>query len=109
MNRYLAGENETEELRAHYDKKTRTDWDVFGRKGMSGGMFPNKLDKHVPDQSLLAEVLRSTLRLPNDTESGKASMRRFVDFLDGVIHSGAVKKSQLQPARVSFFLSSWWH
>src|SRR5229473_3031723 len=76
MNRYLAGEIDTDELRATYDKKTRTAWDVFGLKGMSGAMFLNKLVKHVPDQSLLAEELRSTLRLPNDTESGKASMRR---------------------------------
>src|SRR5207245_1340767 len=72
MNQYLGREIETEELRAIYDKKTRTDWTSFGLKGMSGAMFLNKLAKHVPDQNGLAEELRSAIRVPTNTESGKA-------------------------------------
>jgi hypothetical protein len=36
-------------------------------------------------------------------------MDGFIQFLEGLIASQQVLRSQLQPARVPFFLSGWWH
>lgn len=36
-------------------------------------------------------------------------MQAFLAFLDDLINSGAVERRQLQPARLPFFLSGWWH
>src|SRR5690242_17404524 len=41
LDRYLRGEVETEELQATFDRRTRTDWEGFGFKGLSGAMFLN--------------------------------------------------------------------
>ena len=109
LGRFLSEQIDTEELREVYDRKTRTDWDVFGLKGMSGGMFLNKLIKHIPDAQALTQQLRATLPLPADAQEGRQRMRTFLRFLEGVIRSGQTTKSQLQPARTPFFVSSWWH
>jgi hypothetical protein len=109
LNRFLTGQVETEELRETYDRKTRTDWDVFGLKGMSGAMFLNKLVKHIPDVQALAGQLQATLRVPTDTPQGRGRMRAFLRFLEDAIRSGQATKSNLQPARTPFFVSSWWH
>ena len=36
-------------------------------------------------------------------------MDGLIQFLEGLIASQHVLRSQLQPARVPFFLSGWWH
>jgi len=49
------------------------------------------------------------IRAPEDTRDGQRHMQAFVRFLEGLIASQQVLRSQLQPARVPFFLSAWWH
>lgn len=109
LDRYLAAKVETEELRAVFDRRTRTDWEGFGFKGMSGAMFLNKLVKYLGEGTSLATQLRSALRLPNAEEQGQAQMRAFQSYLDGEIGAGRAEKSQVQPARAPFFISCWWH
>jgi hypothetical protein len=109
LNQYLAGQVTTDDLQATFDRRTRTDWEGFGFKGMSGAMFLNKLVKYLGNGTTLTSALRSALILPKDTDAGQAQMRSFLDFLDNEIKLGHAAKGQLQPARAPFFLSCWWH
>src|SRR5579871_5723479 len=109
LDRYLGAKIGIEELRATFDRRTRTDWEGFGFKGMSGAMFLNKLVKYLGDGPSLADALRSVLRLPKDEQEGRKQMQSFLNFLDGEIKAGRVEKGQVQPARAPFFISCWWH
>lgn len=109
LGRYLAGKIGTEELRSTFDRRTRTDWDKFGFKGLNGAMFLNKLVKYLGDGPGLSNPLRAALRLPKDEQEGQSQIRSFLGYLDGEIKANRVKKSQVQPARAPFFISCWWH
>jgi hypothetical protein len=98
-----------EQLKNTFDLKTRSDWDVFGLKGMNGAMFLNMLVKHIPDQSELSKQLEQTLKLPSDESQGREQMLAFYDYLDTMIESEQVTRRQVQPARTPFFVSAWWH
>jgi hypothetical protein len=82
---------------------------VFSLRGMSGGMFFNKLVKHLRDDEGLARHLRATLVAPKETRDGEQRMRSLVRFLDTLILEQRMTRVQIQPARVPFFLSAWWH
>lgn len=107
--RFLSGKIGTEELRETFDRKTRTDWDVFGVKGLSGAMFLNKLVKHIADQQALTSQLRDVLQCPPSVHEGRQRMETFLRFQTDVIQSSQVTKGQLQPARTPFFVSAMWH
>jgi hypothetical protein len=92
-----------------FQQKTHKVWDAFHLRGMSGGMFLNKLVKHISEEDILTRFLRKVLRKPVDQQSGQRHMRAFLQFLEGIIASRQATRSQLQPARVPFFLSVWWH
>ena len=109
LKQFLSGKCSLEEFRATFDLKTRGEWDVFGLKGMSGAMFLNMLVKHVPDQDVLAQRLRTALALPDTPEQGRQEMEAFLAYLNEAIRTGAVTKREIQPARLTFFLSAWWH
>jgi hypothetical protein len=106
--RFSTGTLGLEEFRKILDLKTRTDWDVFGIKGMSGAMFLNKLVKYVPHEDLIPELI-AALTLPPDGDSGYSQMRTFQAFLDDLIETGVTEKRYLQPARLSFLVSAFWH
>lgn len=109
LQQFLSGKCSLEEFRATFDLKTRGEWDVFGLKGMSGAMFLNMLVKHLPDQDGLAQRLRTALALPQAPELGRQEMEAFLAYLNEAIRTGAVTKREIQPARLTFFLSAWWH
>jgi hypothetical protein len=88
---------------------THAPHNVFGLRGMSGGMFFNKLVKHLRDDEGLACHLRSTLVAPKETREGERRMRSLMRFLDTLIIEQRITRAQIQPARVPFFLSAWWH
>src|SRR3954466_4853582 len=46
LERFLAGRVGLEPFRSTFDRRTRTDWDVFALKGAAGAMFLNALVKH---------------------------------------------------------------
>jgi len=108
LSRFLAGGIDVEELRATFDQRTRTDWDVFGLKGMSGAMFLNRLLKHVADTEELADRLRRVLPAPRDAQVGRERLAEFVAYLDVLAHEGSAA-GRLQPGRAAFFVSMWWH
>lgn len=109
LKQYLAEEITTEAFRSIFDQKTRTEWLGFGLKGMSGAMFLNKLVKHVPDSSSLTAQVQKVLVLPTDEPAGRRQMEEFAGFLRGVIRAGQAARGQIQPARMPFFVSAWWH
>jgi hypothetical protein len=109
LQRFLSAKCSLEEFRATFDLKTRKEWDGFGLKGMSGAMFLNTLVKHLPDQDVLAQRLRSAVALPATPEQGRQSMEAFLAYLNEAIRTGTVTTRQIQPARLSVFLSAWWH
>jgi hypothetical protein len=92
-----------------FQQQTHKTWDVFGMRGLSGGMFLNKLVKYIPEHELLAQQLCVSLRLPRDTSQGQRCMRICMSFLEQAIAAGQGTRGQLQPARLPFFLSAWWH
>lgn len=92
-----------------FDRKTRTEWDVFGLKGMSGAMFLNTLVKYLPDQQDVVKHLRGVLSNPNNAAEGSTRLQAFYDYLISLIQQGVVTRRQVQPSRATFFVSSWWH
>jgi hypothetical protein len=92
-----------------FQQKTHEAWNVFHLRGMSGGLFLNKLVKYIPSEEPFAHLLRLVLRVPEDVREGQQQMQAFMRFLEELIASQHVTRGQLQPARVPFFLSAWWH
>jgi hypothetical protein len=91
-----------------FQQKTQGAWNVFRMRGTSGGMFLNKLVKYLDDDTLTSH-LRAGLRLPEDTREGQQHMQELTQYFERLITQQKVSRSQLQPARIPFLLSSWWH
>lgn len=92
-----------------FQQKTHEAQNAFNLRGMSGGMFFNKLVKYIHDDEVLACRLRSVLAAPKETREGRRLMQSFICFLEELIERQQATREQLQPARVPFFLSVWWH
>src|SRR6266567_5913629 len=91
-----------------FQQKTQGAWNVFRMRGTSGGMFLNKLVKYIHDDAFTSH-LRSSLRLPEGTREGQKRMQEFSGYFEQLIMQQKAPRSQLQPARIPFLLSSWWH
>lgn len=109
LKRFLSGADDVESFRTIFDKKTRTAWDQFGFKGLSGAMFLNTLVKHIPDTPALTHQLRQVLPAPPDVAVGRVRMQAFYDYLVGLARTGQITRRQVQAARVPFFVTAWWH
>jgi hypothetical protein len=109
LNSFLDGTITLREFNHVFQKRTHDEWNILHLRGMSGGMFLNKLVKYVPEEDIFAHLLRMILRVPADQQDGQRHMRAFVRFLEGIIAARQATRSQLQPARTPFFLSIWWH
>lgn len=111
LHSFLGGTTPVKVFNATFQQKTHNEWNVFSLRGLSGGMFFNKLVKYISDEDSLTRQLRKTLHIPvvSDFRYGQRRMQAFVRFLDEVISSQEATKLQLQPARVPFLLSAWWH
>ena len=106
---YCSGQINTETVRNTFDRKTRTDWDYFGLKGLSGAMFLNMLAKHIHDDEALRQNLCSIVTVPDSVSAAREKISVFYNFLEEQISSGLVKKAQVQPGRTPFFVSAIWH
>ena len=106
---FLESKVDLDTFRDTFHNKTINEWTGYGLKGLSGGMFLNMLVKYIPDQEAVARELRAVLPAPDDFAEGESRMRRFHDFLVKLIEDGAVKKVNIQPARLAFFVSAWWN
>ncbi len=106
---FLDGKIALKAFNAVFQQKTHNASNVFHLRGMSGGLFLNKLVKYVPSEDTFGHLLRLMVRVPEGIQDGRRQMQAFVRFLEGLIASGQITRAQLQPARVPFFLSAWWH
>ena len=109
LNSFLDGCIGLKVFNATFQQRTHRSWNVFYLRGMSGGLFFNQLVQRVPNDETFAHLLRLMLHVPEDRREAKQRMQAFVRFLEGLITSQQVKRAQLQPARVPFFQSIWWH
>ncbi len=109
LNSFLEGAMSLKGFNATFQQQTHRGWNVFHVRGMSGGLFFNKLVKHVPSDDTFAHLLRFIIGAPEDIPEGQQRMHAFVRFLEGLISAHRVQRAQIQPARVPFFLSLWWH
>lgn len=109
LNSFLDGSNGLKEFNATFQQRTHSSWNAFHLRGMSGGLFFNQLIQRVPNEETFAHLLRLMIHVPEDRREAQQRMRAFVRFLEGLIASQQVKRAQLQPARVPFFQSIWWH
>lgn len=109
LNTFLDDAITLREFNTTFQRKTHTEWSLFGLRGMSGGLFFNKLVKYIPQEEIFTHLLRVMLRLPIDQQSGRQQMTTFTRFLKDLVASQLAERSQLQPARIPFFLSIWWH
>lgn len=107
--RFQQGGITTEQMRATFDKKTRTEWNNFGLKGLSGAMFLNMLVKHLSGEPDLPAQLRQVLAAPPNEAAAKAQMKSFHDFLAQKIADGKTTRQRTPLARISFFVSAFWH
>ncbi len=96
------------EFNTTFQQRTQGAWNVFRMRGTSGGMYLNKLVKYINDE-MLASHLRCGLRLPEDTREGQRHMQELTRYFEQLITQQKAPRSQLQPARIPFLLSSWWH
>src|SRR5579864_2741807 len=96
------------EFNATFQQQTQGTRNVFRMRGTSGGMFLNKLVKYLDDETFTAH-LRSSLRLPEDCREGQQHMEELTHYFEQLITQQKVARSQVQPARIPFLLSSWWH
>ncbi len=96
------------EFNALFQQKTQGAWNVFRMRGTSGGMYLNKLVKYIDDETLTSH-LRSGLRLPEDIREGQRHMQELTHYFERLIAQHKGLRSQLQPARIPFLLSAWWH
>ena len=85
LGRFLSSKISLEQFRAEFDQRTRTEWKVFGLKGLSGAMFLNMLTKYVPDRDAITRQLQVVLPVPNDEQEAKRRLSEFVGYLNGVI------------------------
>ncbi len=109
LNSFLDGTITLKEFNTVFQQKTQGAWNAFHLQGMSGGLFLNKLVKHVPSEDTFGHLFRLMIRVPEETPDGRRQMQAFVRFLEGLIASQQITRAQLQPGRVPFFLSAWWH
>jgi hypothetical protein len=96
------------EFNAMFQQKTQGAWNVFRMRGTSGGMYLNKLVKYIDDDTLTSH-LRSGFRLPEDTREGQRHMQELTHYFERLIAQQKGLRSHLQPARIPFLLSAWWH
>ena len=109
LDKFISGQIDLNEFRTTFDRHTRKKWDVFGLKAMSGAMFLNTLVKHINDQEDLVWRLRQLLPVPANEEIARRNMADFYNYLMGLIDAGEITKRQVQPSRLPFFTSGWWH
>ena len=109
LNSFLDGSIGLKAFNTTFQQRTQSSWTVFRLRGMSGGLFFNQLIKHVPNEETFAHLLRLMIHVPEDRREAEPRMQAFVRFLEGLIASQQVQRAQLQPARVPFFQSIWWH
>src|SRR5258708_4425059 len=58
LHSFLEGASTLKAFNTVFQQKTHETWNVFHLRGMSGGLFLNKLVKYVPSEETFAHLLR---------------------------------------------------
>ena len=87
---YLAERISTKEFKEIFDSKTHSEWEPFGLAGYSGGMFLDKLVRHISDIPILSIQLRLAIHVPKDLADGKKRLLSFRAYLDSLVKSHRV-------------------
>jgi len=108
LHRFVHREIGTKELRAEFDRKTRTVWNSLSWGGPSGAMILNMLVKYAPDEAELEREVRQLVPVPRDEEQAHARLGEFSAF---VRHVAATDPGRggLHDRRAPFLTSAWWH
>ncbi len=109
LTRFMSGAIDVEPFRAEFDRRSRVEWSTFGLGGFNGGMFLNKLAKHIADHARLGAELRQALAVPRDDQEALHHLRAFSAYLDSLVSAGAATRAQVDPPRVTVFVPFWWH
>ena len=117
LRRFLTGGVGLEQFRSTFDRRTRTDWDVFALKGASGAMFLNVLVKHTKHRVVLARQLRAAFRTPKDVDVATVQLAELIGSvapptlpLEAREQSDtAAAKSVIAPGHAVFFATVCWH
>lgn len=109
LGRFMSGTIDVEPFRAEFDRRSRGEWSTFGLGGFNGGMFLNKLAKHIADHARLGAELRRALAVPGDEQAALERLRAFSAYLESLVAAGAATRAQVDPPRVSVFVPFWWH
>lgn len=109
LTRFLNSSISLEAFRAEFDQRTRTDWTVFGLKGLSGAMYLNMLAKYTPDRDEITHMLQTVLSVPADEQQAHTHMTAFLAYLEGLIQHQKARRRKLQPARAPYLIGAWWH
>ena len=101
-----------QEFNLHFQHYIHGEWSLFGPRGVEG-LALHTLVKHAPPHGCLATLLRAVLPVmdatPNEALEGQQRMASLVRQLEAWIVTGEASRQQLQPGRMPFFLSAWWH
>jgi MoxR-like ATPase len=90
-------------------RKVQNEWNVFGLNAYSGAKYLNDLHKHLSGDSDFPEQLRATYSLPQSTADARAKIKALIDYLERQVAAGIATKRELQPNRVPFLASAFWH
>ena len=103
LHHYVSGAITADEFKTTFHRKTSTDWDLFGLKGMSGAIVLNQIVKHIGDEKFIAFNLKPLLSAPPSEEEARLKINTFIEF----VHTHG--KGHIQEGHSPFFLSAWWH
>ena len=109
LNSFLDGTISLKAFNTTFQQRSQGSWSVFHLRGMSGGLFFNQLVQRVQNEETFAHLLRLMIQVPDERREAQLRMQAFVRFLEGMISAKQVQRAQVQPARVPFFQSIWWH
>lgn len=95
------------------DFKTRIDSinkrnNLWGFRGMRGQMFFNQLYNSSKDKEKLAEMLRSSIKIPANIDDATKRIRDFITFAETLGETVADRRSAPKPKATSYFLSYFW-
>jgi len=117
LHRFISGAVGLEQFRSTFDRRTRTDWDVFALKGASGSMFLNVLVKHTRHRVLLARQLRAAFRTPKSVDVAAVQLAELIGSVAPPTlpletrdqSDTTAAKSVIAPVHAVFFATMCWH
>ncbi|MCB9707287.1 MAG: AAA family ATPase [Myxococcales bacterium] len=96
-------------FRNTFYSKVQNEWNVLGLNAYSGAKYLNDLHKYLSGDNDFPEQLRAAYSLPQSAADARAKIKALIDYLERQVAAGIATKRQLQPKRVPFLASAFWH